>query len=443
MDLLYIGIILLLIAFLVTFVVSTFIFVSRLTARLNDKQRRLINEIEERKQVEVRLQKSEALYRLLIQHLPRSAILMFDHDLRHTLMEGPYLEQLGYRKERFKGRTLYEAVPPESVPRLLPHYERALKGEESDIEGKVNGFDFHASYMPIIEQDGRIIGGLILVQDVTKEKESSVKAVELAIEREKTRMMGDFVRDISHDFRTPLSIMTTNLYLIKRDPDAERRELRASTIQNQITRLSKILEQMVVMSNLEMGVGFVFKSVDLSVSLNTLADRFRSEAATKGIALVSHIDAELPLVSADLNQLHRAVENVLENALRYTKAGDCIEITAENVADTLTIHIRDTGEGISPEALPLIWDRFYRTDEARGQNSGGAGLGLAMVKKIIEKHGGKVNVTSTLGAGSTFSLSIPQLLHGMGKKRTTTQQVSMPASEKELPIKTTATLPSV
>ncbi|MDX2139782.1 MAG: PAS domain-containing sensor histidine kinase [Chloroflexota bacterium] len=369
----------------------------------------LRREILERSAAEQRLRLSEERYRLLIQHLPGSAVLLFDHDLRHVVTEGAFLEQLGYRRERFAGRLLEEAVPPDVARRLRPHYESALAGQNATMEGMANGYHFRAQYLPMRDSNDTIIGGMILSQDISNERQAADSAIVLAIEREKTRLLNDFVRDMSHDFRTPLAIVTTNLYLLKRDRTPEKQDHRIDTVQKQISRLARLLEQMVEMSALESGAHFNLHSVDLQSLLRMLQDRFYEQAEQHGIQFEVTAGPDVAIIAADHAYVTRALVSLLENAFRYTPAGGSVCLSAQLTADAkfVSFIVRDDGVGIAADDLPYVFERFYRADKARSTETGGAGLGLTMVKIIAQQHKGSVDIQSAPGKGTSVELRLP------------------------------------
>jgi len=131
-------------------------------------------------------------------------------------------------------------------------------------------------------------------------------------------------------------------------------------------------------------------------------------AEQKGVALHVESHPSLPAVSVDADRMTQVLDNLVENALRFTTSGDTIALQAENhPADCLQITVSDTGAGIAPEHLPHILDRFYKVDQARNRDKDSTGLGLAIAKSIIEAHGGTIAVESQLGAGSAFIMTLP------------------------------------
>jgi PAS domain S-box-containing protein len=377
--------------------------------RIERGREQLLVEIEERKMTEQRLRRSETLYRMLIDHLPRSAVLMFDHDLRHTLMAGSFLTQLGYPRERFEGRTLADALSEEPRSQLEPHYREALAGKENTQEGVMNNTYFRAQYLPFRDVSEEIVGGLILVQDITEEKKAAKNLVAAAVEREKAKILNDFVRDISHDFRTPLAVLNTSLFLLTRSHTTEQLQQRSKIMEKQVERLARLLDQLVTMSALETGASFHLERVNIPSLLQTLFDRFSTSASKNTVQLTLEGSDGGIYADADQMQISRALSNLIENALQYTPSGGSIRLGVQmnEEHDIVRLTVADTGAGIPPEDIPHVFDRFYRTDKARGAETGGAGLGLTMVKKIIERHEGSITIESIVGEGTCVELRLP------------------------------------
>jgi two-component system sensor histidine kinase BaeS len=126
----------------------------------------------------------------------------------------------------------------------------------------------------------------------------------------------------------------------------------------------------------------------------------------------------LPDVCVDVGRFEQLLTNLLRNALRHTNPGGIVAVVAAAEPDAVRVEVRDTGTGISPEALPHVWERFYRGEEARARDARGAGLGLALVKELTEAMGGRVAVESTPGEGSTFSVWLPRCEDHVPHRRT-------------------------
>jgi two-component system phosphate regulon sensor histidine kinase PhoR len=145
--------------------------------------------------------------------------------------------------------------------------------------------------------------------------------------------------------------------------------------------------------------------VDLGAAVQTAVERLRPQAEKAGIGLSVDTSANLPRVSGDRVSLERAIVNLINNAIKFTPEGGAVRVLARPDQAGMTIEVADNGSGIEPQDLPRVFERFYKADRAR--RAGGTGLGLAVVKHTAEAHGGRVEVESRLGEGSSFRIWLP------------------------------------
>jgi signal transduction histidine kinase len=215
-----------------------------------------------------------------------------------------------------------------------------------------------------------------------------------------------FTADASHELRTPLAAMQAILGVVREGerPAAEYR-LALDDLAEETNRLRSLVENLLRLARGEGGAALLREPVALSDLLTDVADALRPLAEGKGLTLHSQIVENLAL-NGNTDELIRLFVNLLDNAIKYTERGG-ITLTARAAGNELVVEIGDTGIGISPEHLPHIFDRFYRVDPAR--SSGGAGLGLAIACQIAQSHGGKLELRSSQGSGSTFSVRLPGL----------------------------------
>jgi signal transduction histidine kinase len=243
--------------------------------------------------------------------------------------------------------------------------------------------------------------------DITSRSQLEERNLELAVEREKVRIIGNFVRDASHDFRTPLSILNTNLYLLRKSQDREQQAQRIVEMEKQVMQLNDLLDQLITMTRLDTGTEQNMTRVNLNELVRDVYDRVYSAARDKNLTARLVMDDSIPPLEVDIMQLSQALNNFVSNSIQYTPEGGDVVIETSLRGDQAAVEIRDTGIGIPAKDLPYIFDRFFRTDPARSRTTGGSGLGLPIAKKIVELHGGKILVESTLGAGSTFTILLP------------------------------------
>lgn len=222
----------------------------------------------------------------------------------------------------------------------------------------------------------------------------------------------DFVANVSHELRTPLSVIKGYVETLVDGCDdipAADRERFLKTIQRHTERLNSLLEDLLVLSRLEsINPGLQRESVELADLLADIIDDYQGRTAAAGHTLELNLTPPLGTGSLDPLKLTQAIENLLDNALKYTPKGSRIQLTAhlKTPAEAI-VCVRDNGPGIPAADLPHLFERFYRVDKGRSREKGGTGLGLSIVKHIVQLHGGRVAVESTLGQGTTFSLSLP------------------------------------
>ncbi len=244
--------------------------------------------------------------------------------------------------------------------------------------------------------------------DVTDRKLAEQRELELALEKERTGLLRKFIRDVSHDFRTPLATINAALYIIMKSNNPDERERRADLIEQQVTRITRLLSGLLAMTRLDSGVEFDFRPLNLNQMLRDIASGpLCYQAEEKGLVITLNLDEEMSLIPAAGEELIQALTNIVENAVQYTPAPGTITLRTHVQADYAVTEVRDTGAGITEDDLLHIFDRLWRADGVRNTQTGGGGLGLSIAKKIVEIHGGKIEAESTLGEGSTFTVKLP------------------------------------
>jgi two-component system OmpR family sensor kinase/two-component system sensor histidine kinase BaeS len=214
--------------------------------------------------------------------------------------------------------------------------------------------------------------------------------------------------DVAHELRTPLHIIQGNLEGIL-DGVYEPYEEHINATLEETRLLARLVDDLRTLSLAEAGqLPLQLEQVNVTELLTDAQTSFSGQAEAAGIALLVETKGELWL-TADPNRLDQILGNLLVNALRHTSAGGKITLCAEPTTEGIRLTVSDTGEGISAEDIPYIFDRFWRGDRARTHGDGtGGGLGLAIVKQLVGLHNGRINVTSQLGQGSTFTIELPR-----------------------------------
>jgi signal transduction histidine kinase len=212
-----------------------------------------------------------------------------------------------------------------------------------------------------------------------------------------------FVADASHELRTPLAVIRANAeFLQEGDPASEE----ASEIVSETDRLSSLVDSLLAVARGDTNGAVAYDELDLGAVVEGSAASMRSLATERGITLDISATPELR-IRGSREQLRQLVVILVDNALRYTGSGGHVEVDVTGRDGSAVVAVTDTGIGIPPEALGQVFERFYRADEARNRDSGGAGLGLAIAQKLVDEHGGSIAAESAPGEGSTFTVTLP------------------------------------
>ncbi len=219
-----------------------------------------------------------------------------------------------------------------------------------------------------------------------------------------------FTADASHELRTPLTIMQGELEIALRgERSAEEYIDTLGSSLEEVERMSRIVNDLLLLSKSDMGQEVMqHDAVDLKSLIEGLLPPFKLMAEEQQIELSRSL-AEVDMVSGDQLKLRQLLVNLLTNAIRYTSAGGKVNLSLKNVESGVEIAVADTGIGIPAEDMPHIFDRFYRADKARSRQYGGSGLGLSIVKTIVNSHAGAIKVDSVVGEGSVFKVILPSL----------------------------------
>jgi two-component system sensor histidine kinase VicK len=281
--------------------------------------------------------------------------------------------------------------------RLLGIDERVLKGVREGWNGvRELGDAILHIHLTAIRRDGELDGYVAVVRDVTEQEQLYQK-------------QRDFVANVSHELRTPLTSLKSYLEALADEAalDVQTREMFLKVCQQEADRMVRITQDLLQLSGLETrGIRYAERLIEADEWLAAAFRRFEMQAKQQGVALTLGKVADVQL-KGDRDLLDRVLDNVIGNALKYTASGGRVEVTADVSEDQLLIRVRDTGIGIPSEDLPHVFERFYRVDKARSRRRGGTGLGLALAREIVERHGGYIGIDSRVGEGTTVWMRLP------------------------------------
>lgn len=228
------------------------------------------------------------------------------------------------------------------------------------------------------------------------------------------RMKSDFVSNVSHELRTPLTSIKGYASILmegKLGKVSEEQKIRLAKINKHTDTLTKLINDLLDIARIESGrVTMEIKPVLIKEILDTCIDIVTPQLKEANIGLFTDLSKARETVLADQHQLERVFINLLSNAIKFTPAHGKISIKAKDKKEIIEISVSDTGAGIASEDLPKLFEEFYRADHPINQEKKGTGLGLALVKRIIEAHKGKIWATSKIGEGTTFTFIIPNII---------------------------------
>ena len=283
------------------------------------------------------------------------------------------------------------------------------------------------SAAPIKDAAGRADGVVLVFRDATVSR-----AIErhraLMLEREQaarreaeaaTRAKDEFVATLSHELRTPLNALFGWVQVLRRgylDPESRHKAL--DVIERNTRTQAQLIEDLLDVSRIITGkLRLEMRAVELLAVVTAAVDTVRPTAAAKGVGLDVLANGECPVVSGDPDRLQQVVWNLLTNAIRFTPEGGRIEVALETRGDHAEIRVRDTGQGIAPSFLPYVFDRFRQADPSATRTHSGLGIGLALVRHLVELHDGGVAAHSDgEGRGATFVVRLPCQPAAAGEK---------------------------
>jgi PAS domain S-box-containing protein len=329
---------------------------------------------------------------------------------------------------RMFGYSEFEAIG-KSVRILIPD---ELQGEEDVVLGKIRAgervdhyetvrqrkdgsrLNISLTVSPIRDGNGTIVGASKIARDITDRTRLAEENARLYdIARDANRMKDDFLAVLSHELRTPLNAIVGYSRLLRGGVlSAEKAARGLETLERNATWLSQIIEDVLDVSRIVSGkIRLDVQPVELPVIIDNAVATVHPAADSKNLRLQTVIDPRVAPVSGDPDRLQQVVWNLLSNAVKFTPRGGRIQVRLERVNSHVEITVSDTGAGISEEFLPYVFERFRQAEAGTTRKTGGLGLGLAIVRHIVEMHGGTVQATSAgPDKGATFRVKLPVMI---------------------------------
>jgi len=406
----------------------------RLNTGEQDAPRRIllaIDDITEGKQLEA-LRLSEIRYRRLFE-AAGAGVLAVDPRTHRITDANPFMsELLGYTREEFLEKELCEIglfqnqAACEAAFREL-HEKGIFRDDDLPVQTKagerltleVIGNLYDEAGRQVIQCNIRDITERRHVEEERKRLLTREQAARQEAEAA-NRAKDDFLATVSHELRTPLNSILGWSTLLRNHGLDDATSVRAlESIERNAKVQAQLIEDILDVSRIIVGkMSLESRPLDLEQIINAAIDTARPAADAKSIQIQTHCDTDVGLVSGDPGRLQQVVWNLLSNAVKFTPNGGRVDIRLERLDSDVQITVCDTGKGISADFLPLVFDRFRQADSTSTRKYGGLGLGLAIVRQIIEMHGGTVHAESRgEGQGATFTVRIP--IRGIGDKEDT------------------------
>lgn len=355
------------------------------------------------KQTQITLHQSEERHRALLSAIPD---LMFRFDREGTFIDyhSSNLNDLAVPPEQFLGRKISEVMPEEIAALHDYHLKDVLQtGKEAIYEyqlprdGKSAYFE---SRMVLSGQDEV----MTIIRDVTERKALEEQSYALVMETARANVLGQFVQNASHELRTPLSTINTAIFLMTKTTDEAKRQSYADRATEHIRQLARLLDMILSMTKLDSMTALDYQLINLDDWVRRIVNAAQERLAQKDL-LLQFDPALTTAVHGDASWLQEAFGSLIDNAIRFTPDGGSVMVRTYADNQYAVVEFHDTGVGISSEALPHIFERFWRQDEAH--STPGFGLGLSIALKIIEMHEGRIDVESAPGKGSNFKVLLP------------------------------------
>jgi PAS domain S-box-containing protein len=316
---------------------------------------------------------------------------------------------LGYRAEEIVGRHISILMPPdraEDLERILSKIRRGERVEHYETSRRCKDgtvLDVSLTVSPIRNAAGEIIGASKIARDITARK----RAEEALLEAD--RRKDEFLAMLAHELRNPLAAVSHAVQVAQRSEAEEDRTWARGVIEDQATRLSRIIDDLLDVSRISQGKIQLRKQLtDITLMVNHAVETVRPLIETRRHRLTIAVVPGTPRVEGDPTRLEQVLVNLLTNAAKYTESGGRIDLECRPDGDHVVVSVRDSGVGIAPEQLPRMFDLFVQADRSLERSEGGLGIGLTLVRRLVELHGGSVRAHSDgLGKGTEFTVRLP------------------------------------
>lgn len=386
----------------------------------------VVRNISKRKKVERELRDSEALLREITDNIS-DMVAKIDLDGTIRFVTPAKNDILGYGISNVIGKNMFDFVYTDDKKNLLKTIKRLIKTTINEkiqfrgvhVEGRIIWID--ASFNALLDENNKVVELIFSARDITQRikadetiKQNKEKEIILnqAIEYEVFRT--DFFANISHELRTPINVILGALQLMELKFDElfnenhKKSKNYLKVMKQNCYRLMRLINNLIDVTKIDAG----YFEIQLSnCNIVSVVEEITLSVAgyieDKGILLLFDTEIEEKVIACDKDKIERIILNLISNAIKFTNSGGDISVNIFERKDNVVISVKDTGIGIPKEKLELIFERFIQVDKSLTRNKEGSGIGLSLVKALVEMHGGKVFLESQTGVGSEFSFELP------------------------------------
>lgn len=379
----------------------------------------VFRDVSDRRDAETSIRESESKYRTLVEQVKDYAIFRIDPEGRPTTWNAGVQSVLGFTEEEFVGKDLASLIfTPEDQAAGVPQHELELAADKGSVSGdrwmiKKDGTRFWAAGVTesLRDHQGRLIGYTKVKRDRTDAKLMEDDLRQFAAElSEADRRKNEFLAMLAHELRNPLAPIRNSLEILHRSQGSADQTAEATAMmQRQVSQMVRLIDDLLDVSRVSRGAIELRKGqVDLVSIVNDALSAAQALAQCQSVDLVAVAPGEAMYVEADAARLSQIIGNLLSNACKFTNAGGSVRLELSRDQNEAVVRIVDTGVGIAAEQLPRIFDMFMQADTSLERAQSGLGIGLTLVKRLTEMHGGSIEAFSAgLGQGSEFVVRLP------------------------------------
>jgi PAS domain S-box-containing protein len=363
------------------------------------------------------MRRSEAKFRAIYAHAPGGLALM-DDDGRFVDANTAMLALLGRERDFVIGRSVADFVPAEFAQRARAFFasERPVGVATEELPSLTPSGEMHHlrwTIAPHVEPNVNLTVAIDVTEHIRLEEQR-----QQLFDRERGarseaehlgRMKDEFIAVLSHELRNPLNVITGWTHVLQKHEGNDELKRGLEAIGRSVNMQAQLISDLTDVSRLNLGkVSLAFEPLEPGEIIRGVVNSLRPTIETSGVGIDLEIGPDLPWIQADRYRFQQIVSNLLSNAIKFSGKGSKIKVRVRRMSAEVVLEVADEGQGIDPDFLPFIFDRFAQGDAVRNRRQTGLGLGLSIVKQLVEAHGGTVTASSAgLGMGATFTVRLP------------------------------------